>query len=715
MTRKVVLALCCISIFFTGNAHEGMWLPTLIEKQKLPNMQAEGLQLSAEDIYSVNQACLKDAVILFSTGCTAEFISSQGLIITNHHCSDDYIQALSSLENNYLIDGFWSKNRQSEIPVPGLSVKVLEHMEDVSTQVLAGVDKNLSEKQRAQTIRFNTNRLIDSLSVNGKYHVKIRDIYHDNQFLAFISKEFTDVRLVGAPPLSIADFGGDTDNWLWPRHGADFALFRVYANQQNNPAPFNKNNVPYTPKKSLPISLAGVQPNDFTFVMGYPGSTDLYATSYKIKMLKEDVNPIRIGARTQKLDVLKDAMKQSDALELKYAAKAASISNSWKRWKGEIAGFNRFNVIENKVQWEQRMQHWMKSYDDGYNPSQNIWEEFKYAYEAYTEYYIPNLLITELTGKNGLETVGFADIFPVLVNTSDTSAAFNLKEFEPQIQNHFKNSDLETDKKMTFSLLNYYLQYVPYNYIPKDIASLTPNDSVALTRYVNKLFKKTHFADSSRLRQLMQLPPDKFNKQLTKDPAYRLNQQFSDIQENLLKPEVKSLNTKLDSLNRMYMHLILQFAKNQNLPPDANSGMRITYGTVGGYTPSDGVTYLYQTTIEGIMEKEDILDNDFLVNNRLKQLYEQKDFGNYGANGTLPLCFIASNHTTGGNSGSPVFNKNGELIGVNFDRAWDGVLSDYYYTPEICRNISVDIRYVLFIIDKFAGAKYLLNEMNIVK
>lgn len=712
------LFLLCIAFLSTNGklkAKEGMWLPMLIEKQLISEMHIEGLMLSSEDIYSINKACIKDAVVKISSGCTAEFISQKGLIITNHHCSDDYIQALSTLKNNYLINGFWSEGPEQDIPIEGFSVKILESMQDVTTLILKNVEPEMNETKRATIIQFNINRITKQLSEDGNYSVQVKKLYHGNQYIAFISKEFKDVRLVGAPPISIADFGGDEDNWRWPRHGADFALFRVYANKKNKPAPYHKENIPFTPKKSLPIQLNGFQPGDFTFIMGYPGTTDLYATSYKLSMLKNDLYPARIGVRTQKLNVMKDAMQKSDELKLKYSAKASNISNSWKRWQGEINGIDRLQVLEEKKQFEQDIAKWSSKIFPEENPANKLFNEYKSNYAEFAYYYVPNRLIVELTGKNGLETISFSRNFPSLQNVSDFVAANQIKSFLPEMRTHFKDYDAETDKELTGNLLAYYLQNVPKKYVPKELRSIEPYDSAALKKFVSKLFKKTYFADSVKLKSLMQLRVKKVKSKLQKDPAMRLNKQFSDIQFNTLKPSVQIINKRLDSLNRIYMQLILKKYNNKVLPPDANSGMRITYGKVEGYTPRDGVDFHYFTTVEGIMEKGKRDSDEFFIHERLKELYMQKDLGVYSWNGTLPVCFTASNHTTGGNSGSPVLNKNGEMIGINFDRAWEGVVSDFYYSPQISRNISVDIRYVLFIIDKFAGAKYLLDEMNIVR
>lgn len=710
---SLTLSFLIISLL-PSKAREGMWIPTLIEQQIIGDLQTEGLQLSSDDIYNVNKACLKDAVLKFSNGCSAGFISDKGLIITNHHCSDDFIQALSSTKKNYLKDGYWSSSYDNDLPVDGLSVEVLEYMEDVTEKVLLGVDETMNEIQRKKIIRFNTNKLQDSLQQNRKFEAIIKPFYKGNQYIAFISTEYNDVRLVGAPSVMIADFGGDTDNWEWPRHGADFALFRVYANSKNMPSFYDSKNIPFIPKKSLSISLGGVKKDDFTMVLGFPATTDLYATSYKLKMLKDDIYPVRIALRSIKLDVLNSSINQSDALRLKYSAKASTISNSWKRWQGEILGLNQFKVIEQKILKEQTLSHKIKSNPAFTDKHLLLFEDFKRFYEELTALSIPNKCISELTGKNGLETIAFADIFPSLKEMSDSSARKNLQYYVPRIKTHFRNFDKATDKQLTTELLGFYIKNIPTEYIPQDLQDIDVQKPKALKKYVDHLFQDTHFADSAKLLSLLEKAPDKIEKQISSDPANRLNKQFSFIQKNMLLPSIKLAQTKLDSLNRVYMEVLIRL-NNEPLLADANSSFRVAYGHIQGYSPKDGIDYLHYTTLDGIFEKEALATADYKMDHKLKKHYINKDFGPYETGGTIPVCFLASNHTSGGNSGSPVLNASGELIGLNFDRAWEGIVSDFYYTPDICRNISVDIRYVLFIIDKFAGAKYLLDEINIVE
>ena len=713
MTKFFILLISNL-IVTTALANEGMWLPALIENQVIKTMQTEGLTLDADDIYNVNQACLKDAIALFGTGCTASFISDSGLLLTNHHCSYSYINALSSIDNNYLKDGFWAMSRNEEIPITGLTVSVLKYMKDVTSEVLKDTNDSMSYATRRAIIRANASYIEKQLCENDKYIASVNSFYNGNQYFAFVSMEYNDVRWVGSPPLSIGNFGKETDNWMWPRHSGDFSLFRVYAKSDNAPAFYNHQNKAFHPQKSIPISLKGYQANDFVWMYGYPANTDLYAPSYKLKMLVEDTYPIRIGARNKKLDVMHQAMQKDEGLYLKYASKAKTVSNSWKRWQGEIKNAYKNDIIEHKIEEEQELMAWIKQSDKRTAQFGNLFEEYQKLYETLTPITIAHNVLYELIVRNGMETVSFADMLPSVSNLNDERAKSYLALYIPRIRKHFNSIDIETDKLLTYQLLQYYIANTPSAYI---LPSLLPkhNNTKTLQKQIDKLFKNSNFADSTKLFALITLPPEKIEKALQKDAATILKQQLSHLYYDRLNSELKTIQSKIDSLDRLYIQALISYKPNKTFPPDANSTLRVAYGKIEGYQPRDGVVYNHYTTIEGIMQKSKTNNTDYAIPDKLKMLYETKNYGNYAnENGTLPVCFTASIHSTGGNSGSAVLNDNGEIIGLNFDRSWDGIISDMYYIPATSRNISVDMRYVLFIIDKFAGANYLLNEMNII-
>lgn len=719
--RKISVLLLSLVITIPLFAREGMWIPLLLDKYNIEEMQQMGFRLTAEDIYSINQAAMKDAVMIFGGGCTGELISDQGLLITNHHCGFSSIQSHSSVEHDYLTDGFWAMSPDEELPNPGLSVTFLKRMEDVTDSVLTGTSESMTMKERGVIISRNIKRLI-SRSVDGThYTAQIKPFFQGNQYFLFVNEVFKDVRLVGAPPSAIGKFGGDTDNWMWPRHTGDFSLFRIYANEENEPAEYSPGNKPYRAVAHFPVSLKGIEEGDFTMVFGYPGSTDQYVPSFHIEMLTQKVYPKLIDVRTHKLNVLNRYMETNAAVRIQYASKKASISNSWKRWQGEIRGLEILNAVEKKRAYEAGFINWVESNAGREARLGTIIKEYDQLYQTYGDVQLARDLMLEVLVRNGIETNRLAALFNRLITlyqadeVDDGELEQVKKATADGVKLFFKDYHQPIDREVTGELLALYLEYAPDDYVPAFYADVNGKHKGDTQVYADRLFKKTFFTDEDEVLGMVNNFSKKQVKKIKRDPMFRLYESFMEIYSDNIGPDYARQGQKLDSLNRIYMEAQMAYEPEKVFYPDANFTLRVTYGEVDGYRARDAVKYLNHTTLEGIMQKDNPDIYDYRVPERLKELYRDKDYGRYGENGTMPVCFIATNHTTGGNSGSPVVNAQGHLIGVNFDRAWEGVMSDLMYNPDQCRNISIDIRYALFIIDKFAGAGYLLDEMTIVE
>ncbi|MFO7790369.1 MAG: S46 family peptidase [Bacteroidota bacterium] len=712
MKTRIIGLIAGLIILTSVNlrADEGMWLPLFLEKYNIEDMQQKGFRLSADDIYSINQNSMKDGIVIFGGGCTGELISDQGLLITNHHCGYGYIQKHSSLEHDYLSDGFWAMSNEEELVNQGLSVKFLESIKDVSNTVLEGVDENMSEKERQNIIDKNMSDLREKHNGNEALEISIKAFFHGNQYFMSTYKVYKDVRLVGAPPSSIGKFGGDTDNWMWPRHTGDFSLFRIYTAPDGSPAEYDEDNIPMKPEKHFPISLNGYDKGDFTMVFGFPGSTDQYAPSYELELTTQTVNPVRIQMRDRILDKMKAAMESDDLIRIQYASKAASIANGWKKWIGENNGLERMNAIKRKQEAEQAFKKWAKN-----TKYENILADYENIYTKITPYEKISTCIFE--ALNGLEFIKMTSASRTLINLVKNEASEERVEDEAEslkkrTQNFFEDYDKETAKAVTKEILDFYSENIDKEYWPDLIETI---ENKGLNKTVDKMFKKSLYTNEENMQDFLDGFKGKIKK-LEKDPAYELYQDFIGIYLNNISPETKRFTVKMDSLDRHYMAAQMKWKKDKTFYPDANFTLRITYGEVDNYTPKDAVLYKYYTTIEGIMEKEDPDVYDYKVPDKLKELYNKKDYGPYAnENGTMQVCFIASNHTSGGNSGSPVINADGHMIGINFDRNWEGTMSDLMYDPDMCRNISLDMRYALFIIDKFAGASHLIEEMTIVQ
>jgi hypothetical protein len=696
---------------------EGMWIPMLIEKYNIRLMQEKGFRLTAEDIYSINKASMKDAVMRFGGGCTGEFISPEGLLITNHHCGYSRIQSHSSLEHDYLTDGFWAMSAQEELPNPGLTVTILKRMEDVTERALAGTTDEMDFRERERIITSNIRNIEAEAGKDNNYKIGVRPFFMGNQYFMFVDEIFRDVRLVGAPPSSIGKFGGDTDNWIWPRHTGDFSLFRVYANRDNKPADYSTDNVPYKPGFYFPISLRGMAEGDFTMVIGYPGSTYQYVSSYHIDMIKNHINPIMIDVRTRKIEIIDEAMESDPLIRIKYSAKKAGISNSWKKWTGEILGLEKMETIEREREYEDRLSEWINADSARTRKYGAILPSFREIYPVLGEYMLANNFTGEV--MNGIEALAFArnlrSLSDLVENKGNPEEIRSLKR--RLIENSgsfFKDYDSPTDRKLFVALMKIYGQTLDEKWqIPEyqAIRDACKGDFEVLSE---TLYRYSVFTDEMKFRQFVNDFDLRSVKKLNKDVFFILSNGAAEMTANRIRPEFNRLNAEVQRLNRLYMKAQMEFQNEKVLYPDANSTLRIAFGKISGYYARDAVYLKHYTTLSGILEKDNPEIYDYDVPEKLKELYAAKDFGRYGRDGQIIVCFIANNHTTGGNSGSPVLNSHGHLIGVNFDRGWEGVASDMAFNPDQSRNISLDIRYALFIIDKFAGAGYLLKEMKII-
>ena len=653
-------------------ADEGMWLPSEILK-KIKDIQSQGFKLSAEDIYSVNQSSLKDAVVRFGGGCTGELISPEGLLITNHHCGYGQIQSHSSVEHDYLKDGFWAMSRAEELPNPGLSVSFLEYMTDVTDEVLKGYKPKMTEEKRIALVEKNSQKIIDKAVGENKHLVAhVKPIYYGNQYFLFVYKVYTDVRLVGAPPSSIGKFGGDTDNWMWPRHTGDFSLFRVYAGADNEPAPYSEENVPYKPKRFFKVNAKGISEGDFTMVYGFPGRTNEYLFSDAVKYTAEKSNPHKIALRTLRLDIQNREMAKDQAVRIKYASKNASVSNAWKKWQGEAKGIFKMRAIENKQDFEAKFTKWA----EGKPQYENLVAKFKELYAAIEDLSLVRDYQSE--ALNAVELIAFAG------------------RGQRGAERFYKDYYMPIDKDCFIAL---------YKAYDKNI------DDKYKAPYFKEQLQKFGTVEAWAEALFTEKPNMEMAAEIFRETNRHFNENYA--------PILDSVNKEITLLYRTYMMGQMEYNKatrgTKVFYPDANSTLRVAYGQVKGYSPSDAVYFTPVSSLDGVIEKDNPEIYDYNIPQKLRDLHAAKDYGQWEVNGSVPVAFIATNHTTGGNSGSPVLDAEGNLIGVNFDRVWEGTMSDVVYDPEICRNIALDIRFALFVIDKLAGANHLLDEMEILK
>ena len=688
MKRTVFFLFGLILAVLPAKGDEGMWLPALIS-QRIGDMQEKGFKLTAEDIYSVNQASLKDAVVLFGSGCTGELVSDEGLLLTNHHCGYGYIQRHSSVEHDYLRDGFWAMKRSEELANPGLTVSFLDHMDDVTDVVLKGWDASMTEAQRDSVVRANSRRIIGENADAGKgLTAQVEALFYGNQYFLFVFRVFRDVRLVGAPPSSIGKFGGDTDNWMWPRHTGDFSIFRVYAGKDNEPADYSPDNVPYHPKKFFKISRAGVQEGDFTFVYGCPGSTQEYVMSDQVKYVSEVSDPQKIALRTQRLDIQKRYMSQDQAVRIQYSSKNASVSNAWKKWQGEEKGIKKMHTVASKQAYEARFQEWAKgtAYDGLVEKLAGIYARRNPTYLAY-EYYNETVRTVEiLQFASGIQS-------RLRSGTSRNDL----------IDSFFKDYYQPIDEETFVAMMSSFDKNVPEEFKPAYFKEKLAEYG-SMEAWKDDLFGNTLFTDREKVAALT----SEDQERVVADPACELYAAFARWYNDDIAPVIRETGEELRVANRDYMRAQMEFEPGRDFYPDANLTLRVAYGHVEGYSPYDAAYYQPVSTLKGIIEKDNPDIFDYNIPQVLRDIYAE------GGHDDQPVCFLATNHTTGGNSGSPVLNADGNLIGINFDRVWEGTMSDIVFDPEFCRNISLDVRYLLFVIDQIGHASYLFDEMVFV-
>lgn len=697
-------------------ADEGMWLPALVEKLNINQMKKEGCQLSAEDIYSINHSSLKDAVVALDHGsCTAEVISEEGLLLTNHHCGFEDIQQHSTVEHDYLRDGFWAKSKEEELPNPGKTVSFLIAFEDVTDKIIPELNDEMNSEERAKKVREIAQKIEKDAVGDNPYEARVQSMFADNKYYLFVYETFRDIRLVGAPPQSMGKFGGDTDNWMWPRHTDDFSMFRIYCDKDGKPAPYSKDNVPYKPKHHLPISLKGYQPGDYTMVMGYPGSTNRYKTSFGVEYTMNVTNPIRIKVREEKLRIMKDFMRTSQQARIMYSSKYARSSNYYKYSIGQNEGLENLDVIAKKKELEDQFTKWVNAdesrkakYGEALTLIASAYQNTKD--EVALEYIAEAML-------RGAEIFQFAyrtrQLHDALVDNSDKERiSLASDRVKDGLDEFFKDYDSATDQKIAGALFKIYKENVDPMYYPAFINLVETKYKGDFDKYTKELYARSIFGSKEKLLKFFESPKA---KTLEKDPIYQASLEMFKTM-NDIGTEVRKTNDALAKGNRLFVGGLMEMEKDKVFYPDANSTMRLTYGTVGGYIPRDGVEYNYFTTMKGYIEKEIPGDEEFDVPAKLKELYYAGDFGRYAdKDGTLHTCFISNNDITGGNSGSPVINGKGELIGIAFDGNWEAMSGDIAFENQIQKCINVDIRFVLWTIDKMAGAKNLIDKMTIVE
>jgi hypothetical protein len=707
----VIIAFITLSISAqdTRDIQGGMWIPSLLKGMNEQEMQQLGSKMTAEDIYSVNNSSLKDAIAHFGGGCTSEMISPNGLLLTNHHCGFGVIQSHSSVENDYLKDGFWAKSYEEEKVNESLTATFIKRIDDVTAQVFEGVTDDMDEGSKMKLISQNINKVTAAAQKEEWQKASVREFFKGNQYLLFITEVFTDVRLVGAPPSAIGKFGADTDNWMWPRHTGDFSMFRVYADANNRPANYSKENVPYKPNHYLPISLDGVEENDFTLVFGFPGRTNEYLPAVGVDQIANVLNPAKIEIRDNALKIVDSYMRNDADIKIKYASKFASTANYWKKWIGESQGINQTNAIEKKRALEQEFSKIVKDKDlVGY---QTLLADFERLYKEIEGVSLARDYWIEVAYRNvELLNITFSAFQLEQAFLRGGEQAFNQRRDAVlgSLEGKFKNYSAEVDKPVFEKLVKLYADNSPKEYISSNMVG------VDFTDLTNDIYANTKLASLAGANELMTGSAEEVIKKLNEDKAYAFGKELHTIFYSKIEPKFQELNLQLGAVQKTYMKALMEVFPNKRFFPDANSTLRVNYGLVQGYEPKDGIYYTTQTYLKGVMEKYVPGDYEFDVPQKLQDLYESKDYGPYGENGKMPVNIMSTNHMTGGNSGSPVVDAYGNMIGLAFDTTWEGTMSDLYYDADIVRSIMVDIRYVLFIIDKYAGAQNLIDEMTLV-
>ncbi len=689
----------------TTKADEGMWLVNLLAQHGIDAMQQKGCKLTADQIYSLNQPSIKDAIIIFDNGCTGEIVSDKGLILTNHHCGYGAIQQHSTTNHDYLTDGFWAMQMRDELPTPDLTATFLIRIEDVTSRVLANVNEQMDEAERLKIIDDEATKIENEATANTTHHAVVRSFFGRNQYLLLVYETFNDVRLVGAPPSSIGKFGGDTDNWMWPRHTGDFAVFRVYASKDNKPAHYSTDNVPYKPRHYLPISTAGFNAGDFTMVMGFPGITSRYATSTEVEQTIGIENKNRILIRGARQELLLEDMLANQSIKIKYSSKYANSSNYWKNAIGMNQALKRLNVIERKRKNEAKFTQWVNA---------NANRRAKYGEALPTiEHAVSNsndlqrtLLFYEEALMDGVELLSLGFYLEYMENALTVGDVADIANYLRETARAFyRDYHLPTDQKVAKAMYRLFCEHIDPKFHPNGFIGQANID-----KHIDHIYKNSMLADTVKLMTFLNNPN---TDELLADPGYKESMMVLNKYREL-RTALKPISYELMRGTRQFIAGTLEMSQGQPMYPDANSTMRLSYGEVKGYSPHDAVQYNHITYLDGMMEKEDPNNWEFVVPTKLKQLYQTKDFGSYAPNGKMPVAFLTTNDITGGNSGSPIMNAHGELIGIAFDFNWEAMSSDIAYEPDLKRCIGVDIRYVLFIIDKYAGCHRLIEEMTLV-
>lgn len=713
---KHVILVVLIIVSATAKADEGMWLPMLLEKLNEKQMKSLGMKISAADIYNINKGSLKDAIVSFGGFCTGEVISDKGLVLTNHHCGFDAVQNHSTLDHNYIRDGFWSKNNAEELPNAGLFVTFIVRIEDVTKAALNGVTAAMSETERQSAIDKNINGINKEAKKESFQKSFVRAFFEGNQYYMFVTETYTDIRLVGAPPSSIGNFGKDTDNWMWPRHTGDFSMFRIYAGKDNKPADYSPDNVPYTPKKSLSISLDGMAEKDFTMVFGFPGRTMEYLHSAAVEQIVKVNDPAKVAIRDKALTVIDGFMRKDEQIKIQYAAKYASVSNAWKKWQGEILGLTRTDGVGKKKVYEAEFQKRVNANPLWKTQYGSLLGELGSVYAAFQPYGLARDYYLEITSR--IELLSIAAQLNSLIAAYDKDGESGLTQRLPVVKKALGELYAEyspgVDKKLFEVLLEMYVNDQDKKYRSPLLEELLSASGGSFTALARRMYDETPYTGATETMKLLDKPAVELVADLKNRPSIQLSRDLLKTYQTAVQSQLTELQNRINQLQRTYMQAQMDVFKEKAFYPDANSTLRVTYGNVKGYEARDAARYDYYTYLDGVLEKYVPGDYEFDVPQKLRDLYAKKDYGQYGKNGKMPVCFIAANHTTGGNSGSPALDAYGNLVGLNFDRVWEGTMSDINYDPSICRNIMVDIRYVLFIIDKYAGAGHLVKEMRLV-
>lgn len=708
LTKLLFIALFSVSVYAQQG---GMWVPSLLGGMNESEMKSLGMKMSADDIYHVNNSSLKDAIAHFNGGCTSEVISPKGLLLTNHHCGYGEIQSHSSVENDYLQDGFWAMSLAEELPNPDLDVTFIVKIEDVTQQAFEGTENLSSEAEKQAQIERNIAQIRNEYPKENWQDTSVRAFFDGNQYMLFLTETYKDIRLVGAPPSSIGKFGSDTDNWVWPRHTGDFALFRIYADKDNKPAEYSADNVPYTPKHYLPVSLDGVEEGDFTLVFGFPGQTQEYLPAVAVEQIVDVLNPARIEIRDEALKVVDSYMREDQQIKIQYASKFARIANYWKKWIGESQGLKKSNAIAHKKDLEQQFTDKVKQTNKQAEYG-DLLQQFDGLYAEIEPYALAREYFLEVALRNAeLLTVGFQLYQLENVYRSRGEQSFNDRRNNliENLESFYKDYNAQVDREVFKKVVALYGEKSPADLTPDSIQNIDHE------KLGDEIYDTSALTSYATLKEILTGDGETVFKKLNNDKGFRIAKDMGENYFSRIANDYERLSQEIAGLQRNYMKAQLELFPDARIFPDANSTLRVTYGKVNGYEPKDAVTYSPVTYLDGVMEKYVPGDYEFDVSEKLIQLYNDKDYGVYAdKNGKLPVNFIGTNHTTGGNSGSPAIDAHGNLIGLNFDRVWEGTMSDIYYDPEICRNIMVDARYILFIIDKYAGAKHLIDEMKLV-